>query len=60
MRKAGSIVTVVGDDDQSIYAFREALGYRGMESFIKRSTRSLLCSAATIGAAQRFSARRTG
>ena len=32
--KAGSIVTVVGDDDQSIYAFREALGYRGMESFI--------------------------
>jgi superfamily I DNA/RNA helicase len=33
--KAGSIVTVVGDDDQSIYAFREALGYRGMESFIK-------------------------
>ncbi|WP_053572973.1 ATP-dependent helicase [Caballeronia cordobensis] len=33
--KAGSIVTVVGDDDQSIYAFREALGYRGMESFIE-------------------------
>ncbi|MFM0498372.1 ATP-dependent helicase [Paraburkholderia caledonica] len=33
--KAGSVVTVVGDDDQSIYAFREALGYRGMESFIK-------------------------
>lgn len=33
--RAGSIVTVVGDDDQSIYAFREALGYRGMESFIK-------------------------
>ncbi|MDR5826083.1 ATP-dependent helicase [Caballeronia sp. LZ043] len=33
--KAGSIVTVVGDDDQSIYAFREALGYRGMESFIQ-------------------------
>jgi superfamily I DNA/RNA helicase len=34
--KAGSIVTVVGDDDQSIYAFREALGYRGMEAFIKQ------------------------
>ncbi|SOE97545.1 Superfamily I DNA or RNA helicase [Burkholderia sp. D7] len=33
---AGSVVTVVGDDDQSIYAFREALGYRGMESFIKQ------------------------
>jgi superfamily I DNA/RNA helicase len=34
--KAGAIVTVVGDDDQSIYAFREALGYRGMEAFIKQ------------------------
>lgn len=34
--KAGSIVTVVGDDDQSIYAFCEALGYRGMEAFIKQ------------------------
>ncbi|KND56829.1 Plasmid conjugative transfer DNA helicase TrhI [Candidatus Burkholderia verschuerenii] len=33
--KAGAIVTVVGDDDQSIYAFREALGYRGMELFIQ-------------------------
>lgn len=33
--KAGVKVTVVGDDDQSIYGFRQALGYAGMESFAK-------------------------
>ncbi len=32
--KAGSIITAVGDDDQSIYAFRRALGYQGMKMFV--------------------------
>jgi len=29
--KAGIEVTIVGDDDQSLYAFRNALGYAGMQ-----------------------------
>jgi superfamily I DNA/RNA helicase len=31
--RAGIALTVVGDDDQSIYAFRRALGYGAMERF---------------------------
>lgn len=33
--KRGINVTVVGDDDQSVYAFRKSLGYAGIESFLR-------------------------
>ncbi len=32
--QGGAIVTIVGDDDQSIYGFRNACGSKGMEAFI--------------------------
>lgn len=32
--KGGSVLTAVGDDDQSIYGFRRALGYKGMVDFV--------------------------
>lgn len=35
--KKGIIITVVGDDDQSIYSFRNSLGYEGMNIFEKKS-----------------------
>lgn len=53
--KAGAIVTVVGDDDQSIYAFREALGYAVWSHLSRRSRPSQWYSAATIVVVPRFS-----
>lgn len=35
--KAGTFVTAVGDDDQSIYQFRRAMGYKAMVSFAQDS-----------------------
>ena len=35
--RAGAVLTVVGDDDQSIYAFRSAMGYEGMRSFVLKT-----------------------
>lgn len=34
--KAGCRVTIVADDDQSIYEWRNALGYEGMRSFLDK------------------------
>ena len=34
--REGIEVTIVGDDDQSLYAFRHAMGYEGMQRIIKQ------------------------
>lgn len=34
--EAGAVTTLVGDDDQSLYSFRHALGYAGMIAFRDR------------------------
>jgi len=58
---AGAVVTVVGDDDQSIFSWRFALGYPGMVEFAKhhRAEEIVLgtnyrCRAEILGAAERL------
>jgi DNA helicase-2/ATP-dependent DNA helicase PcrA len=64
--KAGVSITCVGDDDQSIYAFRRALGYEGMERFGREfgAERILLgtnyrCRSEILGASEKLISRNT-
>lgn len=64
--RAGVQLTVVGDDDQSIYAFRRALGYSGMERFAKefgalqvQLGTNYRCRSEILAAAERLISRNT-
>jgi superfamily I DNA/RNA helicase len=59
--KAGAIITAVGDDDQSIYGWRRALGYAGMTSFQEKTGAQMMvlgtnyrCRAEILAASDRL------